>query len=110
MTIAATRMHRSLVNFASSDVVDSRLSDLAFARTKQTDGPSTVPDRVELAVAFGQHPKGSSNGGDSSTIFSTGEQMPHIVSNSSKLSRAPESKRPLPAVSSSLSIPEAQSV
>jgi len=92
MTIAATRMHRSLVNYASLDVVHEchQVSGLTFAKAKQTVTPSTVLDRVEVAIpeAFGQHPKGSTNGGDSSTIFST----------------------ELPAVSSFHSIPEAQSV
>jgi hypothetical protein len=80
------------------------VSSLAFAKTKQTDAPSTVPDRVEVAMheAFGQHPKGSTSGGDSSTIFGTGEQMLHIIGDLSKLSLAPEST--LPAVSSSHSI------
>ncbi|KAF8494698.1 hypothetical protein F5888DRAFT_1805422 [Russula emetica] len=97
MTIAATRMHRSLVYFASSDVIheSSQMSIFSYAKTKQTDPPSTVPDRVEVTVheAFGQHSTGSTSGGDSSefTIFSTSEQMPHIIGDSSRLSLAPES-------------------
>ncbi|KAN0103988.1 hypothetical protein V8E52_011418 [Russula decolorans] len=95
MTIAATRMHRSLVNFASSDVVHGspKISSLGFAKTKQTDAPSTIPDRVEVTIhkAFGQHPT-SSTSGDSTTISST------------------KSTCPLPAVSSSHSISQAQSV
>ena len=46
--------------------------------------------------AFGQHPTGSTSGGDSTTIFSTSEQMPYTVGDSSKLSLALEST---PAVS-----------
>ena len=95
MTIAATRMHRSLVDFASSDVYDLsllsffpaqyglcrfrieeslKISNLAFPDTKCTDTPSTVPDRAEVVIhnAFGQHPKGSTNDNDS-TIMITGE-------------------------------------
>ncbi|KAI0281958.1 hypothetical protein BGY98DRAFT_931789 [Russula aff. rugulosa BPL654] len=91
MTIAATRMHRSLVNFASSDVYDSsllsffptqyslcrfrkhespKMSSLAFRETKWTDTPSTVPDRIEVVVhkAFGQHLTSSTNDSDSSSI------------------------------------------
>jgi hypothetical protein len=88
-----------------------QVSNLAFAKTKQTDATSTVPDRVEVTMdkAFGQHPTGSTSG-DSTTIFSTSEQMPHIVCESSKLSMAPESTWPLPAVSSSHGILQAQSV
>jgi hypothetical protein len=60
--------------------------------------------------AFGQHPT-SSTSGDSITIFSTSEQIPHIIGDSSKLSLAPESTdSTLPAASSSHSIPQAQSV
>jgi len=96
MTIAATRMQRSLVNFAYSDVTHEspQVSGLTFAKTKQTDAPSTVPDRVEVTMhkAFGQHPT-SSTSGDSITIFST---------------KSTDST--LPAASSSHSIPQAQSV
>jgi len=87
-----------------------QVSGLAFTKTKETGAPSTVPDRVEVVMheAFGQHPKGSTSGCDSTTIFSTSEQMPHIIGDSSKLRLAPEST--LPAVSSSESIPQAPSV
>jgi hypothetical protein len=88
-----------------------QVSNLAFAKTKQTDATLPVPARVEVTMdeAFGQHPTGSTSG-DSMTIFSTSEQMPRIVCDSSKLSMAPESTWPLPAVSSSHSILQAQSV
>ncbi|KAN0103990.1 hypothetical protein V8E52_011420 [Russula decolorans] len=101
MTIAATRMHRSLISFASSDVVHGsdgpQASSLAF-KTKQTDTSSTVPDsdRAEVVMhkAFGQHQTGSTSGGDSdlTTVFST------------------KSTCPPPAVSSSHSISQAQSI
>jgi hypothetical protein len=88
------------------------MSTLAYAKPKQTDAPSTVPDRVEVVMhkTFEQHSTGSTSGGDSTTIFSTSEQMPHIVGDSSKLNLAPESTWPLPAVSSSHSISQAQGV
>jgi hypothetical protein len=88
------------------------VSSLGFAKTKQTDAPSTVPDRVEIAMhkTFGQHSTGSTCGGDSTTIFSTSEQMPHIVGDPSMLNLAPESTWPLPTVSSSRSIPQAEGV
>jgi hypothetical protein len=62
------------------------VSGLTFAKTKQTDATSIVPDRVEVTIhkTFGQDSKGSTSGGDSSTILSTGEQMPHFVCDSSK--------------------------
>ena len=53
------------------------MSDLVFAKAKQTDTPSIVLDRVEVAMQ--QHPKLSTSYGDSSTIISTGEWMPHIA-------------------------------
>jgi hypothetical protein len=83
----------------------AQVSNLAFAKTKQTDA-STIPDRVEVTMhkAFGQHPTGSVSGGDSTTVFSTSKQMPHIVSDSSKLSLTPESTLPLPAVSQAQSV------
>jgi hypothetical protein len=54
----------------------SGVSGLAFAKTKQSDATSTVPDRVEVTIhtAFEQYPIDLTNGGDSSTTFSTGEQ------------------------------------
>ncbi|KAI0279382.1 hypothetical protein BGY98DRAFT_1096205 [Russula aff. rugulosa BPL654] len=90
MTIAATRMHRSLVNFASSDVIreSPQASGLAFAKSKQTDTASTIPHQVEIAV----HKVGSTSGGDSTTTFST------------------KSAWPPPAASSSHSIPQIESV
>ena len=94
MTIAATRMHRSLVNFASLDVygpsllcfspaqcslchfrihespkTSNSVAALAFPKTKRTDAPSTVPDRVEVAD-FELHMTGSTNDSESSTIIS----------------------------------------
>ncbi|KAI0281960.1 hypothetical protein BGY98DRAFT_1094571 [Russula aff. rugulosa BPL654] len=97
MTIAATRMHRSLVDFASSDVIDEslKISSLAFPDTKCTDTPSTVPDRAEVVIhnAFGQHPTGSTNDSDSTIMI-----------------RESESTWPPMTVSPFPSIPQAQSV
>lgn len=87
------------------------MSDLVFAKAKQTDAPSTVLDRIEVTMR--QHPKLSTSYGDSSTIISTGERMLHIVGDSPELSHGlvSESTRPLPAVfSPHSSIPEAHSV
>jgi len=96
MTIATTRMYRSLVNFASSDVIHEspKMSTLAYAKPKQTDAPSTVLDRIEVVThkTFEQHSTGSTSGGDLTTIYTT------------------KSTWPLPAVSSSHSISEAQGV
>jgi hypothetical protein len=85
------------------------MSNLSFAKTKQTDA-STIPGRVEVTMhkSFGQQPTVSMSG--DSTIFSKNEQMPHVVCDLSNLGLAPESTCPLPPVSSSHSIPLAQSV
>ncbi|KAF8494672.1 hypothetical protein F5888DRAFT_1635986 [Russula emetica] len=57
MLIAATRMHRSLVNFASNpsnDVYEIPLvSNITFPKTKLTDPPPTALDWVEVAGAHG---------------------------------------------------------
>jgi len=82
MTIAATRMHRSLVKFAPDVMHESpQLSSLGFAKTKQTDAPSTVPDRVEVVMhkTFEQHSTGSTSGGDSTTIYSTTVTSSHSI-------------------------------
>ncbi|KAH9985091.1 hypothetical protein BJV77DRAFT_1071623 [Russula vinacea] len=82
MTIAATRMHRSLVNFASvsSDVAhdNPQLSSLVFSKTKRTDTAPTALDRIEVTVqtavtAIEQHSTGHISDHDSSTIVSRGE-------------------------------------
>jgi len=65
MTIAATRMHRSLVEFApgSSDVVRENIqaSDPEFARSKQTHSTKIPPNPMGVAVrtVFEQHPSSS---------------------------------------------------
>jgi hypothetical protein len=61
MIIAATRMHRSLVDFAwSSNMARERaqVSSLVFSKTKQTDTAPTMRHRIEIAVdtAFEHHP------------------------------------------------------
>jgi len=71
MTIAVTRMHRSLVNFASGQSEVSAPPDtLLLTKTK----PSTALDRIEVVVdtTFEQHPKGTKNetrSDDSSSIY-----------------------------------------
>ncbi|KAH9985083.1 hypothetical protein BJV77DRAFT_139391 [Russula vinacea] len=60
MIIAATRMHRSLVDFAwSSDGARERaqVSSLVFTKTRQTDTAPITSHRIEIAVdmAFEQH-------------------------------------------------------
>ncbi len=53
------------------------MSNLASSKTKQTDTPSTAPDRVEIAIhtAIEQHPTDSTKDDDSSSILSISEQM-----------------------------------
>lgn len=57
------------------------VSGLTFAKTKQSDPTSTVPDQVQVIMheAFEQHPKDLTSGGDSSTTFSTGKQTRILV-------------------------------
>jgi hypothetical protein len=136
MIIAATRMHRSLVDFASGSTemydtlhffsfflaqhglcrVSTResrpMSNLVFSKTKRSDPAPTALDRVEVAThqAFGQHSTGSKNDDDSPTIIGTDELILHIGGDPpSKLDLTQVSAPPLPAVSPS-PIPEAQSV
>ena len=109
MTIAVTRMHRSLVNFTSGQseyetlftslllpthrgqfcfrVINTHPGTLLFSKTK----PSTGLDRIEVVVdtTFEQHPKGTKNetksDDSSSVLIRTSEHMPEIVVNLSKL-------------------------
>jgi len=81
MTIAATRMHRSLVNFASSPEVSQEsppVSDLEFSKTKSTGTPPTTQGRIEVVSVhkpFEQHPTGTSDD-DLSTDISTNSTWP----------------------------------
>ncbi|KAH9993639.1 hypothetical protein BJV77DRAFT_1067218 [Russula vinacea] len=74
MIIAATRMHRALVDFASgsSDMAHEKVkvSRLASPNTKQTDAAPTTPHRIEIAMdtAFEQHPTAQIADDDSSDI------------------------------------------
>jgi len=103
MIIVATRMHRYLIDFASKppdlEHQNVKVSNLVFARPKQTDTTPTTLNRIEVTVhtAFEQHPtaqksddcssymstneQGSPTGptsdNDSSTIISTSEHMSH---------------------------------
>ena len=82
-----------------------------FVKTKQTDTSPIAPNRIEVVVdtTFKQHPTSSKSDDDSSIIISTGEQMPEIVVNLSKLNLTRESTCPLPNISAS-PIPQAQGV
>ncbi|KAI0279383.1 hypothetical protein BGY98DRAFT_1096206 [Russula aff. rugulosa BPL654] len=112
MIVAATRMHRYLIDFASKphDLEDQnpQVSKLVFARAKQTDTTPTTLNRIEVTVhtAFEQHatPRKSD---DCSSDMSTNEHMPHIDGYSSKLDPSEASTHPLPTVSAS---PQTQSV
>ncbi|KAN0116416.1 hypothetical protein V8E52_006035 [Russula decolorans] len=92
LIIAATRMHCSLVNFASgsSNVAHEspQVSNLTSSKTKRADTPSTALDRVEIAMhtAIERHPTSSTKDDDSSTIISTSEQTPGIIGHPSKYS------------------------
>jgi len=115
MTIAATRMHRSLVDFASGSTEvrhESRpLSSLVFSKTKRGDTALTTLDRMDASVnrAFEQRSTGSKNDGDSSTVFSTSEQIPRVTSDPPKLDLTQASAHPRPTVSPS-PVLEAESV
>jgi hypothetical protein len=136
MTIAATRMHRSLVDFASgsTEVYDilhflffsmlsvayvvrthenRPLSSLVFSKTKRRDTAPTTLDQIKVSMnrASEQRSTGSKNDGDSSTVFSTvtSEQIPQITGEPSKLDLTQASAHPLPTVSPSLVL-EAESV
>ncbi|KAN0116417.1 hypothetical protein V8E52_006036 [Russula decolorans] len=94
IVIAATRMHRSLVNFASgsSDVAHEspspQVRNLTSSKTKRADTPSTALGRVEIAMhtAIERHPTSLTKDDDSSTIISTSEQTPEIIGHPSKYS------------------------
>ncbi|KAN0104003.1 hypothetical protein V8E52_011433, partial [Russula decolorans] len=132
MIIAATRTHRYLVDFASKSAdlehQNRQVSNLVFARTKQTDTTPTTLNRIEVTVhtAFEQHstaqksddyssdmstdekgsPIGPTSDDDWSTII-TSEQVSHVVGDSSKLDPSQAFTHPLPTVSPS---PQAQNV
>ena len=119
MTIAATRMHRGLVDFASSstEVYDiphflscfhaqfgvcyfrSRenrpLSSLVFSKTKRTDPAPNTLDRIMVSMngAFERRSGGSKNDGDSSTVLSTSDKIPQITADPSE-----PDPHPLPTV------------
>ena len=155
MIIAATRMHRNLIDFASKpprlvgnffaflfcprswdryhfrEYQNLQVSDLVFARTKQTDTTPTTSTLNRIGVTihtvFEQHPTARKSGDyssdmttnekrsptgptsddDWSTIISTSEHMSHIVGDSSRLDPSQAFIQPLPTVSPS---PKAQNV
>ena len=109
LAICATRMHRSLVDFASrsSQVYDfprflfspaqcvrcisaqeesHQGTTILFSKTKRTDTAPTARDRVEIVIhtSFEQHPTSLVSGDDSSTV-GIGEQVPQTVGGLSKL-------------------------
>jgi len=80
MTITATRMHRSLVDFASCSEVSHGshpVSSLEFSKSKPTDTPPTAPDLVEVSTdkPVEQHPTGMSDD-DLSSVISTKSTWP----------------------------------
>jgi len=128
MTIATTRMHRSLVGFAfgSTEMYDTSvpfvflakyglcrfrrqesrpMSNLVFLRTKGSDTARTILDRIKVSVyrASEQHSTGSKNEGDSTTVTSTSERVPQITDDPLKLDLdlTQESPDSLPTVSAS---------
>ena len=106
-----------------------KVSNLVFARTKQTDTTPTTMNRIEVTVhtAFEQYPtaqksddyssdmttneKGSQTGPTSDddwpTIISTSEHVSHVVGDSSKLDPSQAFTHLLPTVSPS---PQAQNI
>ena len=126
MIIAATRMHRSLVDFAygSTEVYDilyfysfSMLCVTYVVRThencaqiclefskakRRTDTVPTTRDRISGSVSkvFDQRSTGSKNDGDTSTVFSTSEQIPQIAGDPSKPDLTQESAHPPPTAPS----------
>lgn len=134
MTIAATRMHRSLVDFAcgSTEVYDilhshsfsmvlsaaycrfrtcenRPLSSLVFSKTKQTDTAPITLDRIKMSVNRTSEQRsstGSKSDGDSFTVSSTSEQIPQ---NTGELDLTLASAHSLPTVSPS-PVLEAESV
>ena len=106
MTIAATRMYRSQIDFASGstemyDIFSSyfhaqcclccfrtlenpQLSSLVILKTKQTDLAPTTLDQTEIKVTVNRAYEqcltgGLKNGGDSSAVFSTSERILQIT-------------------------------
>jgi len=129
MIIAATRMHRSLVDFASgsTEMYDALhflsfiltqhglcrfstresppMSNLVFSKTKRSDPAPTALDRVQVAThkAFGQHSTGSKNDDDSSSVIGTGELILHIGDPPPKLDLTQVSGPPASSISISYS-------
>jgi hypothetical protein len=127
MTIAATRMHRSLVDFAcgSAEVYDilhflsyfhaqcdlycfrmheSRpVSTLVFSKTKRTDPAPATLDQIQMSVnmASEQLSTDSKNDGDSSTVISTSDQIHKIAGDPPELDVTQASSHPLPTNSPS---------
>ncbi|KAI0279377.1 hypothetical protein BGY98DRAFT_933272 [Russula aff. rugulosa BPL654] len=115
MTIAATRMHRSLVDFAcgSTEVMhESRpVSTLVFSKTKRTDPAPATLDQIQMSVnmASEQRSTDSKNDGDSSTVISTSDQIHKIAGDPQELAVTQASAHPLPTNSPS-PVLEAESV
>lgn len=126
MTIAATRMHRSLVDFAygSTELYDilhvlyfhaqrdlycfrmheSRpVSTLVFSKTKRTDPAPATLDQIQMSVnmASEQRSTDSKNDGDSSTVISTSDQIHKIAGDPPELGVTQAPTHPLPTSSPS---------
>lgn len=110
MVIAATRMHRTLVDFASSgsaDVYDilhflsyshaqcnlycfrshenRPLSGVGFLRRRGDARSTSDHIKVSVSVASEQCSTGTKNDGDSATLYSTSEKSPQITGDTPKL-------------------------
>ncbi|KAF8473075.1 hypothetical protein DFH94DRAFT_149922 [Russula ochroleuca] len=86
MIIAATRMHRSLVDFASGSSnmghENIQVSSLVFSKTKQADLASTTLHRVEIPMdpAFEQHQTAQIPNDHSSGISAESARSPPTAS------------------------------
>src|SRR5258708_4495726 len=123
MIIAATRMHHSLVDFASagsSEVYDilhfpsyshaqrglccfrtlenRRLSGQGLFRTRRGDPGRSTLDHIKVSVSVDseQCSTGLKNDSDSTTVFSTSEKIPQITEDPPKLDLTRASAHSLP--------------
>jgi hypothetical protein len=101
MVIAATRMHRTLVDFASSGSADVShenrpLSGVGFLRRRGDARSTTDHIKVSVSVASDseQCSTGLKNDGDSATLYSTSEKSPQITGDPPKLDLTRASAHP----------------
>jgi len=105
MVIAATRMHRSLVEYASGSTEVTRegrpMSSLVFSKTKRTEKAPTALERNEISMhsTSNQHRTRSKNDDDdSSTVISASERI-QIGADLPKLDFTQASPHPVQIVS-----------